>query len=341
MLRAAAAHQGAALVEIYQNCPVFNDGAFDALRDKKAGAINAIRLEHGQPVTFNGGTQQVVRDAATGDLRIADAGDGEPIVHDAHRDDPSLAFALSRLALVAQRADADRHLPLRRRPVSGQELTRSWPANRARRRQRRARRAVARRRHLDRRLSGARASRRVHVGIRGNADCCCAGRRADASRRDVGRVDRKADASPVTAADRKVEAALRARLAVERPGDGVAGGGGRRRRSAAGRRWLLDPIDGTVHFARGVPLWATLIGLSGGRRGRGRHGQRARARRAAGGACAASPSAWRVSRRGRVRRRRVLRLAAVGGGRRARARVDALARSAAGIPAATSPSSGR
>ena len=49
MLRAAAVHEGAALVEIYQNCPVFNDGAFDALRDKKRGAVNRIRLEHGQP----------------------------------------------------------------------------------------------------------------------------------------------------------------------------------------------------------------------------------------------------------------------------------------------------
>ncbi|MEA2126398.1 MAG: 2-oxoglutarate/2-oxoacid ferredoxin oxidoreductase subunit beta [Solirubrobacteraceae bacterium] len=100
MLRAAAAHPGSALIEIYQNCPVFNDGAFDALRDRKQNAINAIRLEHGEPITFNGGTQQVVRDATTGELRITAAGDGEPVVHDAHRDDPSPAFALSRLSLV-------------------------------------------------------------------------------------------------------------------------------------------------------------------------------------------------------------------------------------------------
>jgi 2-oxoglutarate ferredoxin oxidoreductase subunit beta len=97
MLRAAAAHEGSALIEIYQNCPVFNDGAFDALRDKKNAAINAIRLEHGEPIVFNGGTQQVVRDGHG--IRIAAAGDGEPLVHDAHRDDPSLAFALSRLSL--------------------------------------------------------------------------------------------------------------------------------------------------------------------------------------------------------------------------------------------------
>ncbi|MFL5817437.1 MAG: 2-oxoacid:ferredoxin oxidoreductase subunit beta, partial [Conexibacter sp.] len=69
VLRAAAAHEGTAFVEIYQNCNVFNDGAFDALRDKQQNAINAIRLEDGKPITFNAGTQQVVRDAVTGDLK--------------------------------------------------------------------------------------------------------------------------------------------------------------------------------------------------------------------------------------------------------------------------------
>jgi 2-oxoglutarate ferredoxin oxidoreductase subunit beta len=129
MLRAAAAHEGAALIEIYQNCPVFNDGAFDALRDKKANAVNAIRLEHGQPVVFNGGTQQVVRDA-DGALRVADAGDGEPIVHDAHADDPSLAFALSRLSSQPTGPTPIgifRHV---QRPVSGRELTRTLATNR-------------------------------------------------------------------------------------------------------------------------------------------------------------------------------------------------------------------
>jgi 2-oxoglutarate ferredoxin oxidoreductase subunit beta len=94
MLRAAAEHEGAALVEIYQNCPVFNDGAFDALRDKKRGAENRIPLVHGEPIRF--GEHGVVRDA-DGQLRIADEGDF--VVHDAHRADPSLAFALSRLSL--------------------------------------------------------------------------------------------------------------------------------------------------------------------------------------------------------------------------------------------------
>jgi histidinol-phosphatase len=73
-------------------------------------------------------------------------------------------------------------------------------------------------------------------------------------------VERKADGSPVTEADRTVERELRARLAAARPEDGVTGeeygtaGGG-------DRRWLLDPIDGTRNFVRGIPVFATLIAL--------------------------------------------------------------------------------
>ena len=95
VLRAAAAHEGAALVEIYQNCPVFNDGAFDALRDKKRGAVNRIYLEHGEPIR-----SASVRTASCAATAAADRrAEGEPVVvHDAHRDDPSFAFALSRLS---------------------------------------------------------------------------------------------------------------------------------------------------------------------------------------------------------------------------------------------------
>src|SRR5437588_5522966 len=52
VLRAAAEHDGAALVEIYQNCPVFNDGAFAALTEKGVKEVNQIRLESGQPIRF-------------------------------------------------------------------------------------------------------------------------------------------------------------------------------------------------------------------------------------------------------------------------------------------------
>src|SRR5665811_1102696 len=101
VLSAAAAHRGTALVEIYQNCPIFNDGAFDAIKsnDTKADAI--IPLVHGEPIRFGAeGTKGVVRDHVTGNLSVADVADvGEDafLVHDAHADDPTTAFALSRL----------------------------------------------------------------------------------------------------------------------------------------------------------------------------------------------------------------------------------------------------
>jgi histidinol-phosphatase len=73
----------------------------------------------------------------------------------------------------------------------------------------------------------------------------------------------KADGTPVTEADRVVERALRSLLAAERPDDAILGEelGGQR---AGERRWVLDPIDGTVHFARGIPVWGTLIALEDG-----------------------------------------------------------------------------
>ena len=73
-------------------------------------------------------------------------------------------------------------------------------------------------------------------------------------------VERKPDRTPVTDADTAVEDAIRALLASERPSDAVLGeerGGS----AATGRAWVLDPIDGTKNFLRGVPVWATLIAL--------------------------------------------------------------------------------
>ncbi len=101
VLSAAAAHRGTSLVEIYQNCPIFNDGAFDAIKnpDTKADAI--IPLEHGQPIRFGtDGSKAIVRDAATGGVAVAESADvdeSEILVHDAHADDPTTAFAISRL----------------------------------------------------------------------------------------------------------------------------------------------------------------------------------------------------------------------------------------------------
>jgi 2-oxoglutarate ferredoxin oxidoreductase subunit beta len=134
MLRAAAEHDGSALIEIYQNCPVFNDGAFDALRDKKANAANGIRLEHGRPIRFGLENERCVVRGADGDLRIAEVADVAPeaiVVHDAHREDPSLAFALSRLSAQPTGPTPIGIFRSVQRPVSGRDLGRELARNRA------------------------------------------------------------------------------------------------------------------------------------------------------------------------------------------------------------------
>jgi histidinol-phosphatase len=75
------------------------------------------------------------------------------------------------------------------------------------------------------------------------------------------RVQAKPDRSPVTDADLAVEDAIRAVLRVHRPHDEVVGEERGGASGDAGRAWLLDPIDGTKNFLRGVPVWATLIAL--------------------------------------------------------------------------------
>jgi histidinol-phosphatase len=73
-------------------------------------------------------------------------------------------------------------------------------------------------------------------------------------------VETKPDRTPVTEADRAVEEAIRARLAAERPDDAMLGeelG----QRGTAPRRWIVDPIDGTRNYSRGVPVWASLVAL--------------------------------------------------------------------------------
>ncbi|GAB3856488.1 2-oxoacid:ferredoxin oxidoreductase subunit beta [Nocardioides maradonensis] len=105
VLAAAAAHRGTSLVEIYQNCPIFNDGAFDAIKDRDTAQHAVIPLEHGKPITFG------VRDEETGlgDKAVVGSAGGvevvdtasvaveDILVHDVYREDPSVAFAISRL----------------------------------------------------------------------------------------------------------------------------------------------------------------------------------------------------------------------------------------------------
>ncbi|MEV6526522.1 2-oxoacid:ferredoxin oxidoreductase subunit beta [Longispora sp. NPDC051575] len=98
VLRAAAAHEGSAFVEIYQNCNIFNDGAFDLLKDSDTRDAALIRLEHGQPLVF--GDKCVIKDPRGFGLRVAATAEvaaDEIIVHDETVAEPAYAFALSRL----------------------------------------------------------------------------------------------------------------------------------------------------------------------------------------------------------------------------------------------------
>ncbi len=74
------------------------------------------------------------------------------------------------------------------------------------------------------------------------------------------RVETKSDLSPVTETDKAIEQALRERIAAERPGDSVLGEEGGAS-GEGGRRWILDPIDGTRNYSRGIPVFATQMAL--------------------------------------------------------------------------------
>lgn len=77
-------------------------------------------------------------------------------------------------------------------------------------------------------------------------------------------VETKPDSSPVTEADKATESALRELLAQQRPDDGLLGEEFGTQTQDADRRWILDPIDGTKNYMRGVPVWSTLIALEAG-----------------------------------------------------------------------------
>jgi len=102
VLRAAADHRGTAFVEIYQNCPIFNDDAFAPVTEPGARDEHVIRLEHGQPVKFGPSGEYGLRFSSLGSLGVVpvpdDGSQGSSlVVHDAHAADSSYAFALSRL----------------------------------------------------------------------------------------------------------------------------------------------------------------------------------------------------------------------------------------------------
>jgi 2-oxoglutarate ferredoxin oxidoreductase subunit beta len=121
-------------VEIYQNCPIFNDGAFDAVTDADTKADAIIPLEHGAPIRFGVpidnsegalGSKGIARAASGGVEVIEVTADnvGDVLIHDAHNPDPTTAYALSRLtdAGVLLRRTPDVR---RRRPAAGSDRQR-------------------------------------------------------------------------------------------------------------------------------------------------------------------------------------------------------------------------
>lgn len=98
VLERAARHQGTAFVEIYQNCNIFNDGAYSYATDKATKADHIIYLEQGKPMLFgNDGGKAIRLKGLTPEVVTADQhSQGDLLTHDEHAEDPSLAYMLSR-----------------------------------------------------------------------------------------------------------------------------------------------------------------------------------------------------------------------------------------------------
>lgn len=98
MMREAISHRGAALLEVYQNCPIFNDGAWDELTAPDADGL--IKLEAGEPIVNTSSTRGITLtpDGSLAWVPVNEQTQSSILIHDPHIDDPSRAFALSRLA---------------------------------------------------------------------------------------------------------------------------------------------------------------------------------------------------------------------------------------------------
>jgi 2-oxoglutarate ferredoxin oxidoreductase subunit beta len=128
-------HRGAAFVEIYQNCNVFNDGAFEQILAKEARPSNLIDLRHGEPIRFGPDDAKGVVLDGQGRARIvdvADVGEDAILVHDEQRDEPGLAFMLSRLARGPYEPTPVGVFRAVDRPVYGDEVDRQLAAARER-----------------------------------------------------------------------------------------------------------------------------------------------------------------------------------------------------------------
>ena len=189
VLRAAAEHRGTAFVEVLQDCPVFNDGAFDHLTEKDAAAVNRIPLVDGQPIRFGLDHELgVVRDedGTLGVARVDEVGAERLIVHDATLRGPVARLRPRPPGRAGRRPAAARGLPRRRRAAVGRR-----PRGRAARRargagRRRHRRPAARGRHLDHRglsYSGARPRAAWRASPRWGARRRGGGRRRSPRRR--------------------------------------------------------------------------------------------------------------------------------------------------------------
>ncbi|HEX2851540.1 MAG TPA: 2-oxoacid:ferredoxin oxidoreductase subunit beta [Acidimicrobiales bacterium] len=101
VFRRAHDHKGASFVEIYQNCNVFNDGAFEDITGRERRADMLIPLEHGKPIVFGADGDKCVVLNSQGRAQLAstsDVDESQILIHDEHREGPGLAFTLSRLS---------------------------------------------------------------------------------------------------------------------------------------------------------------------------------------------------------------------------------------------------
>jgi 2-oxoglutarate ferredoxin oxidoreductase subunit beta len=96
VLRAAAQHRGSAFVEIFQNCPIFNDDAWEFVRDDKEG-VNRIALRTGEPIRFGKDQSKALRQRSDGSIEVCAGDDGGILHHDEAHETAALAFALTRV----------------------------------------------------------------------------------------------------------------------------------------------------------------------------------------------------------------------------------------------------
>jgi 2-oxoglutarate ferredoxin oxidoreductase subunit beta len=105
VIKAAAEHQGSTYVEIFQNCPVFNDGAYAFLTEKSVKADALLRMEQDKPLLFGKDLKKGIRfNPQTAELEVVKIGENgvtekDVLVHDAKRDDPTIAFMLANLSV--------------------------------------------------------------------------------------------------------------------------------------------------------------------------------------------------------------------------------------------------